>query len=57
MSKADCGLVKTSAFVDGLLTGAADFLFGLESVVEFGAGLVAAQDVQFVGASPDSFFE
>ena len=37
--------------------GHANFLFGLEPVIDFGARLIAAQDVEFVGSSPDSFFE
>src|SRR2546423_1635634 len=32
---------KTSASVDGFFFGAADFLFGLEPVVEFAAGFIA----------------
>jgi hypothetical protein len=34
-----------------------NLLFGLEPVVEFRAGFVAALDVELVGSSPDLFFE
>src|SRR6266852_2627187 len=45
-----------SVFVDGLFLGSADLFFGLKPVVEFRAGLVAAQDVEFVSSASDSFF-
>jgi len=45
-------------FVDeGVLVSAKDFLFGLEPVVEFQARLPASPEVEFVGPSPDLFFE
>src|SRR5437867_10918452 len=46
-----------SLFADGLLLGAAGLLFGLESVVEFRAGLIALEDVQFIRSAPDSLFK
>jgi hypothetical protein len=33
------------------------FFFGLEPVVDFRARLITSLDVEFVGSSPDSFFE
>src|SRR5260370_38588130 len=45
-------------FVDeGVLVSAKDFLFGLEPVVEFQARLPASPEEEFVGPSPDLFFE
>ena len=41
--------------VDGLLHGAPDLLFGLEPVIEFRAGLIAALDVEFIRSAADSF--
>jgi hypothetical protein len=46
-----------SALVDGLLLGSANLLFGLEPVVYFRTGLIAADDVQLVGAAADALFE
>ena len=37
--------------------GSANFLLGLEPVIEFGARLIATQNVEFVGSSLDSFFK
>ena len=45
------------SFLGSLFLGSANLLFGLEPVVQFRAGLIAPQDVQFVGPALDSFFE
>src|SRR5665213_1008696 len=37
--------------------GSANFLFGFEPVIEFGARLITAQNVELKGSSMDSFFE
>jgi hypothetical protein len=33
------------------------FFFGLEPVIELGARLIAALDIEFVSATADAFFE
>ena len=43
--------------VDGLLRGAADFLFSLEPVIEFAARFIAVLDVELVRPAADTFFE
>ena len=50
-------IAKNSSFLDSFLFGSANFLFGLEPVVEFGAGLIASLNVQFIGSPLDSFVE
>lgn len=47
----------TQAFVAGVFFGLANFLFGLEPIVEIRAWLIASLDVELIGSSPDSFFE
>ena len=45
-------------FVDtGVPVGPKNLLFGVDSVIEVGARLIASLDVALVASSPDSFFE
>ena len=48
-------LPAESLFVDGFLLGLYNFIFRLEPVVEFRAGLIPSLEVDFVGSSPDAF--
>jgi hypothetical protein len=40
-----------------LFGGAQNFFFGLKPIIEFGARLIAAFDIEFVSATADAFFE
>jgi hypothetical protein len=43
--------------VEGCLRRPANFLFGLEPVLQLGARLVTSLDIEFVGSSLNSFFK
>src|SRR5712691_1652066 len=47
----------TSVLVEGIFLCQANFLFGLEPIVQLGARFVASLDVEFVGSSPNPFFK
>jgi hypothetical protein len=48
---------ELSSILDVVFLNHEDLIFGLEPVVEFGAGLAAAYDVELVCSASDLFFK